>query len=59
MWWCCGKQSRDAPGCKFSKHESKDDEDEDKEKDETEKIREKRQKCMVIQLFELNNIVLS
>jgi BTK motif len=29
MWWCCGKTSRDAPGCKFSKHESKEDEDED------------------------------
>jgi hypothetical protein len=28
MWWCCGKTARDAPGCKFSKHESKEDEDE-------------------------------
>lgn len=29
MWWCCGKVSKEAPGCKFSKHESKeDDEDE-------------------------------
>jgi hypothetical protein len=31
MWWCCGKTSKDAPGCKFSKHESKEDEDEDLE----------------------------
>jgi len=30
MWWCCGKTSKEAPGCKFSKHESKEDEDEDK-----------------------------
>ena len=29
MWWCCGKNSKEAPGCKFSKHESKEDEDED------------------------------
>jgi len=27
MWWCCGKRGKDQPGCKFSKHESKDDED--------------------------------
>ena len=29
MWWCCGKPSKDAPGCKFSKHVCKEDEDED------------------------------
>lgn len=29
MWWCCGKTNKDAPGCKFSKHFSKEDEDED------------------------------
>ena len=29
MWWCCGKSSKDAAGCKFSKHFSKEDEDED------------------------------
>lgn len=27
MWWCCGKTVKDAPGCKFSKHVSKEDED--------------------------------
>ena len=27
MWWCCGKRGKEQPGCKFSKHESKDDED--------------------------------
>jgi len=30
MWWCCGKQGRDAPGCKYGKHECREDnEDED------------------------------
>ena len=27
MWWCCGKLGIQAIGCKFSKHESKDDDD--------------------------------
>ncbi len=28
MWWCCGKSTKDAAGCKFSKHEMiKDEED--------------------------------
>lgn len=27
MWWCCGKRDRDAPGCKFQKHEAKEDDD--------------------------------
>ena len=31
MWWCCGKRGKDQPGCKFAKHESKDDEDEEDE----------------------------
>ena len=29
MWWCCGKPGKDSPGCKFAKHESKEDEDEE------------------------------
>lgn len=29
MWWCCGKPSKDATGCKFAKHFSKEDEDDD------------------------------
>lgn len=28
MWWCCGKLGKNAPGCRFSKHESKDDDEE-------------------------------
>ena len=27
MWWCCGKREKEQPGCKFSKHESKEDDD--------------------------------
>jgi hypothetical protein len=40
MWWCCGKRGKDQPGCKFNKHESKDDEkdsDDEKKKNEAEK----------------------
>jgi len=22
MWWCCGKSTIDAPGCKFGKHQT-------------------------------------
>ena len=29
IYWCCGKSHRDAPGCKTSKHESKEDDEED------------------------------
>lgn len=36
MWWCCGKTTKDAPGCKFSKHLSKEDEDEDVEQQDGE-----------------------
>ena len=45
MWWCCGKNKKDAPGCKFAKHECKDDEEEDKDKDEEEKTKQKQMKC--------------
>mmetsp|Transcript_38272 Transcript_38272/g.95852 ORF Transcript_38272/g.95852 Transcript_38272/m.95852 type:complete len:315 (-) Transcript_38272:198-1142(-) len=51
MWWCCGKLGKDAPGCKFSKHESKDDDDdldeqEKQEKEEAErKIRNQNIRC--------------
>jgi hypothetical protein len=29
LWWCCGKAGIQAIGCKFSKHESKDDDIDD------------------------------
>ena len=25
IWWCCGRKSREDPGCRFGKHEPKDD----------------------------------
>ena len=45
MWWCCGKTSKDAPGCKFSKHETKDEEEEEKE-DEGGYAKNRRIKCI-------------
>ena len=33
IYWCCGKRSRDALGCKTSKHESKEDEEDKLTKD--------------------------
>ena len=37
MYWCCGKTSKDAEGCKISKHECKeDDEDEGGEQENKE-----------------------
>lgn len=29
MWWCCGKRGKDQAGCKFSKHESKEEGDDE------------------------------
>lgn len=28
VYWCCGKPSKDAPGCRLAKHESKEDDEE-------------------------------
>lgn len=40
MWWCCGKRGKDAPGCKFSKHEVQTDEaDEDYNSPEDKEMR--------------------
>ena len=49
MWWCYGKTSKEAQGCKYSKHISKEDEedfDEKKEKDEIEKMKNKKITCI-------------
>lgn len=48
MWWCCGKTSKDAPGCKFAKHESKEDEDEDMDQQEEEDINQKNKHARCI-----------
>lgn len=36
MWWCCGKKSKDAPGCIISKHIAKEDDEDIKDEDEQE-----------------------
>lgn len=46
MWWCCGQPAKEAPGCRISKHESKDDE-EDEEDLEKKVQRRAMQKCSV------------
>jgi hypothetical protein len=28
LWWCCGKTTKEARGCKFQKHEKQDEDDE-------------------------------
>ena len=50
MWWCCGKTTKDALGCKFFRHISREDEeDEEDEKyvDDQDKSKTKTQKCTV------------
>ena len=49
MWWCCGKTTKDAPGCLVSKHESKDEEEEEdgKLKEETERQKVATMQCPV------------
>jgi hypothetical protein len=44
MWWCCGKTSKEAKGCKFQKHVLKDDE-EDLKEDENKKDQNRRLRC--------------
>ena len=36
MWWCCGKRGKEQPGCKFSKHECKEDDDEEEDSKDNE-----------------------
>jgi hypothetical protein len=46
MWWCCGQPAKEAPGCRISKHESKDEEDEEEDLERKEQ-RRAMQKCAV------------
>jgi hypothetical protein len=34
MWWCCGRQGKDDPGCKFSKHAIRDEGDDELKEDD-------------------------
>lgn len=45
MWWCCGKTSQEAPGCKYAKHESKNEDEDDKENQEDDNKKQKALKC--------------
>ena len=46
MWWCCGKRGKDQPGCKWDKHESKEDDDEEDDDNDKEKNKQNRAKLM-------------
>lgn len=47
IWWCCGKEKANQPGCKFSQHECKDDDDEGSENGDYKdrNIVKKNQRC--------------
>jgi hypothetical protein len=49
MYWCCGREGRDAPGCRTSKHESRDEEEEKlaQGKDEGDKLQLASVQCSV------------
>jgi hypothetical protein len=34
MWWCCGKTEKESQGCKFSKHECKEDDEDEADPEE-------------------------
>lgn len=46
MWWCCGKRGKDQPGCKFNKHESKDDESDSELNSFGKKDKQQNAKCV-------------
>jgi hypothetical protein len=47
-WWCCGKTSKEAPGCLVSMHESKEDDEEDgRTKEASERLRVASMRCPV------------
>lgn len=51
MWWCCGKTSKEAPGCKYAKHISKEDEDGQEDLEFTsygDNSNAKKQRCPVL-----------
>lgn len=55
MWWCCGQPAKEAPGCRISRHESKD-EDEEEEDLERKEQRRAMQKCAVSEYIVLPGI---
>jgi len=51
MWWCCGKVNKEAQGCKYSKHISKEDQEDQEDLDKEifgEKLTTKNLRCAVL-----------
>jgi chromosome segregation ATPase len=46
VWWCCGKEGQNAPGCRLSKHDCKEDE-EDEEDQKEGKTKNTHMRCTV------------
>ena len=44
IWWCCGKQGKETPGCQYSKHECKEDDEDEEDDQEKEKNKAKHLK---------------
>ena len=55
MWWCCGQPAKEAPGCRISRHESKDEEEEEEDLEKKEQ-RRAMQKCAVSEYVVLQGI---
>jgi chromosome segregation ATPase len=47
MWWCCGKEGQNAPGCRLSKHECKEDEDDENEQKDEGQVKASSVRCTV------------
>ncbi len=45
VWWCCLKKGQKALGCKFDKHDGKEQEDEEEEDEEKKKLQNKNTRC--------------
>lgn len=45
MYWCCGKTSKEAPGCQTRKHESKDEDEDAKDREELQRLRDANIRC--------------
>jgi hypothetical protein len=54
LWWCCGKNKKDANGCKIGKHESKDDEEDEAADPNAKEENQKNQKNVLFFPLEKN-----
>lgn len=53
VWWCCGKEGQNSPGCRLSKHDCKEDEEDELETQEEGKTKSGKVKCTVSSQTEL------